>query len=60
MDDWEVLATRLQNAGMTFILPPQKRFVGEPGEQAIMFMQDPSGNPIEIKGFSDWDGVFNK
>ena len=60
MDDWEVLATRLQNEGMTFILPPQKRFVGEPGEQAIMFMQDPSGNPIEIKGFSDWDGVFNK
>ncbi|MEG3131070.1 VOC family protein [Pantoea cypripedii] len=60
MTEWEPLAARLQQAGIEFILPPQKRFVGEPGEQAIMFMQDPSGNPIEIKGFSDWDRVFAK
>jgi len=25
-----------------------------------MFFRDPSGNPIEIKGFKDLDGVFAK
>ncbi len=60
MSDWEPLARRLELAGINFILPPQKRFAGEPGEQAIMFIQDPSGNPIEIKGFADWEGVFSK
>lgn len=60
MDDWVPLAARLEKAGIEFIIPPQKRFEGEPGEQAIMFFTDPSGNPIEIKGFSDWEGVFSR
>ncbi|WP_294912595.1 VOC family protein [Tatumella sp. UBA2305] len=60
MAQWEHLAARLQQAKIEFILSPQKRFVGEPGEQAIMFMKDPSGNPIEIKGFSDWSRIFSK
>ena len=36
--------------------PPGQR--GEPGEQRTMFFADPSGNPIEIKGFADWEEVF--
>jgi extradiol dioxygenase family protein len=32
--------------------------VGEPGEQYTMFFTDPSGNPIEIKGFKDFEEVF--
>ena len=28
------------------------------GEQWTMFFHDPSGNPIEVKGFSDFDGLF--
>lgn len=60
MDNWKALADRLQSSGLEFILPPQMRFVGEPGEQAIMFFQDPSGNPIEVKGFASWDAVFAK
>jgi extradiol dioxygenase family protein len=30
------------------------------GEQATMFFRDPSGNPIEVKGFADLDKVFAK
>ncbi|MDB5945245.1 MAG: dioxygenase, partial [Ramlibacter sp.] len=28
------------------------------GEQATMFFRDPSGNPIEVKGFSDLTEVY--
>ena len=58
MADWQALADRLQAAGIEFVLAPHIRFKGEPGEQATMFFRDPSGNPIEVKGFSDMSGVF--
>ncbi|PYG26505.1 VOC family protein [Pelagimonas varians] len=58
MPDWRVLADRLQKSGLEFVIPPTLRFAGEPGEQATMFFYDPSGNPIEVKGFADMDAVF--
>ena len=58
LDEWKALAARLQEHGTRFDIPPVIRFEGEPGEQRTMFFADPSGNPIEIKGFADWDGVF--
>lgn len=56
--DWLDLSGRLEAAGVAFEIPPVVRFAGEPGEQRTMFFRDPSGNPIEIKGFKDFDGVF--
>lgn len=56
--EWDALAARLKEAGVVFVLEPFTRFAGEPGEQSTMFFRDPSGNPIEIKGFADMDGVF--
>ncbi|WP_243612639.1 VOC family protein [Shimia aestuarii] len=56
--DWDALAARLEAAGVEFVLAPFTRFAGEPGEQSTMFFRDPSGNPIEIKGFADMSGVF--
>lgn len=56
--DWKVLAARLEAAGTIWELAPSVRFEGKPGEQWTMFFRDPSGNPIEIKGFRDMDGVF--
>ena len=56
--EWEALSDRLQAAGVVFDIPPVLRFAGEPGEQRTMFFRDPSGNPIEVKGFRDFDGVF--
>ncbi|GFE65633.1 VOC family protein [Litoreibacter roseus] len=57
-EDWRKLADRLGAAETPWVLPPSVRFEGEPGEQWTMFFRDPSGNPIEIKGFRDVDGVF--
>ena len=58
LPDWQALAARLAAAQVAFILPPSVRFEGEPGEQWTMFFRDPSGNPIEIKGFTNLEAVF--
>ena len=58
LPDWQAMAERLQAAGVDFVIPPTVRFKGEPGEQWTMFFCDPSGNPIEVKGFADFDQVF--
>jgi extradiol dioxygenase family protein len=56
--DWQTLADRLTQAGVDFILPPQLRFEGQPGEQWTMFFCDPFGNPIEVKGFATLEQVY--
>jgi extradiol dioxygenase family protein len=56
--DWFALAERLEQKGVNFDIPPVVRFEGEPGEQRTMFFLDPSGNPIEVKGFADFDSLF--
>jgi len=58
LDAWEALAARIEAEGVAFDIPPVIRFAGEPGEQRTMFFFDPSGNPIEIKGFRDLKSVF--
>lgn len=60
MTEWEKLAQNLVAHHIQFIIPPSIRFKGKPGEQAIMFFSDPSGNPIEIKGFSNMTSIFAK
>ena len=58
LDDWTALAGRLEERQTDFVIAPSVRFKGEPGEQWTMFFRDPSGNPIEIKGFADQADVF--
>lgn len=58
IDDWKKLAERLQEQTIDFVIEPSLRFEGQPGEQATMFFRDPSGNPVEVKGFADLDKVF--
>jgi len=58
LDDWFVLADRLGKAEVCFDISPVVRFEGESGEQRTMFFFDPSGNPIEVKGFRNFEGVF--
>ena len=59
MDDWKELSERLKDANIEFIIEPTLRFAGEVGEQSTMFFTDPSGNPIEIKGFVSLDSAFD-
>jgi extradiol dioxygenase family protein len=56
---WQAMAQRLTNAATDFVLPPQQRFAGLPGEQWTMFFCDPFGNPIEVKGFASLAGIYN-
>ncbi len=53
MHDWELLAGRLRRHQVRFVIEPHVRFRGEPGEQATMFLLDPSGNALEFKSFKD-------
>jgi len=56
--DWQALAQRLRERDIAFVMEPQLRFAGLPGEQWTMFFRDPSGNPIEVKGFESLGTVF--
>ncbi|OCW57115.1 VOC family protein [Hoeflea olei] len=59
MAEGKALAARLEAAeGIDWILKPSVRFEGQPGEQATLFIRDPSGNALEFKGFADLGQVF--
>ena len=60
LPEWHVLAGRLEDAGVKFVIEPQIRFEGQPGEQATMFFLDPSSNALEFKAFADDSMVFAK
>lgn len=58
MERWHALAQRLRAAGAKFLIEPKIRFVGEVGEQATLFVRDPSGNALEFKAFADPRKLF--
>jgi extradiol dioxygenase family protein len=58
MPEWRDLAARLEGAGAKFLIEPGVRFEGQPGEQATLFVRDPSGNALEFKAFADAAMVF--
>jgi uncharacterized protein len=60
LPQWEALAEKLKAAGTRFVIEPNIRFPGQPGEQATMFFLDPSGNALEFKAFARDEMVFAK
>jgi hypothetical protein len=61
--DWDSfgrLRARLEAAGVRFRIAPHVRFAGQIGEQATMFLDDPSGNALEFKAFRDPTRIFAK
>jgi len=58
--DWESLERRLNSANVEFLIKPYIRFKGQVGEQATMFLLDPSGNALEFKAFRDISQLFAK
>jgi extradiol dioxygenase family protein len=56
--EWEALAQRLRSAGARFLIEPRVRFRGRAGEQATMFIADPSGNALEFKAFRSSEQIF--
>lgn len=59
---WHDLRDQLQrhvDAGATrFLVEPYIRFAGQTGEQATMFIVDPSENALEFKAFRDEAMIF--
>ena len=60
MEQWHTLAEKLKSSDVEFIIEPHVRFEGKPGEQATMFIRDPSGNALEFKAFADMSQLFKK
>ena len=55
---WHQFKERLEQQNVVFRLKPHVRYPGKIGEQATMFLDDPSGNSLEFKSFSDDDRLF--
>ncbi|HET7282701.1 MAG TPA: VOC family protein [Sphingomicrobium sp.] len=60
MAEWKALAERLRRANVEFVIAPTIRFEGQPGEQATMFLLDPSGNALEFKAMANPAKLFAK
>jgi len=56
--EWESWRDRLAAAGLPFRVAPHVRFRGAVGEQATLFVLDPSGNALELKAFRDPSQLF--
>ncbi len=59
-DKYEQLVSRLEALEMPFVIAPYIRFEGRKGEQATLFVSDPSGNHLEFKAFRNIDMLFDK
>jgi uncharacterized protein len=57
-ETWHQLVDRLKDQSLPFVISPHVRFAGEVGEQATLFIQDPSGNALEFKSFRNESRIF--
>jgi extradiol dioxygenase family protein len=57
-EDWHKAKDKLINNKAQFIIEPYIRFKNKPGEQATLFIVDPSINGIELKSFKDKSMIF--
>lgn len=55
---WQALSEKLVTSGTRFLIAPTIRFAGMAGEQATMFIMDPSGNALEFKAFKEDRSLF--
>ena len=59
-DSFHDLADKLKSTEIQFIIKPNTRFKGKPGEQATMFFEDPFQNALEFKAYKNPSEVFSK
>lgn len=55
---WHEFRDHLDSLEVKYRLKPHVRYPGSIGEQATMFIDDPSGNAIELKSFQDDARLF--
>jgi extradiol dioxygenase family protein len=59
MERWNAIAARLRSLGVPFVLEPEVTRQGHEDEEGLLFLTDPSGNGVEVKGFRN-PGVLTK
>ena len=57
---WHEFSDHLKSRNVNFVIEPYIRFKGEIGEQATMFLADPSHNALEFKSFKDQEFLFKR
>ncbi len=58
-DSWHQLCEELNGRHVDYVVNPNIRFKGQPGEQATFFIQDPSSNMLEFKSFKNISSLFS-
>ena len=58
MVEWNLLAEKLRLNKIIFLIKPNIRFKNNKGEQATLFIEDPSGNVLEFKAFKYDEMIF--
>ncbi len=56
--EWHKFIDKLKTQSVDFIIEPTIRFKDQIGEQATMFIRDPSSNTLEFKAFKDESMLF--
>jgi len=59
-DQYQQFVLMLEQKGVEFVIQPYVRFAGRKGEQATLFVRDPSNNYLEFKAFRDIEMLFSK
>lgn len=57
---WAVLAERLKDLGVKFLIKQQIRFTGQAGKLANLLTRDPSSNTLEFKAFAGSGLIFEQ
>lgn len=58
--DWEDLAERARQHGLTFYQQPRVRFPGTRIEHCTFFLEDPSNNLLEFKHYTQESAIFGE
>jgi len=59
-DQYERVVEMMRVNGIEFVVEPYVRFEGRKGEQATLFVRDPSNNHLEFKAFRNIEMLFVK
>ena len=59
-DQYERAVEMMKANGIEFVIEPYIRFAGREGEQATLFVRDPSNNHLEFKAFRNIEMLFAK
>jgi len=60
LNDWKALVRRAEKKRLKFYQKPRVRYEETPLEHHTMFLQDPSGNLLEFKHYSNPSAVFGQ